>query len=71
MTHRTSPSAPASTLPHDATSALTQEQLSHLLQQVAPRQLDATARAIREPEIILVAPLPLTADVGAVFDAAA
>ena len=38
MTHRTSPSAPASTLPHDATSALTQEQLSHLLQQVAPRQ---------------------------------
>jgi Uma2 family endonuclease len=38
VTHRTSPSAPASSLQHRDTSALTQEQLSRLLQQVAPRQ---------------------------------
>ena len=37
MTRRTSPSATASTLPQSA-AALTQAQLDHLLQQVAPRQ---------------------------------
>ncbi len=108
MTHRTSPSAPASTLPHDATSALTQEQLSHLLQQVAPRPgqwrdedylrlTDCTSRrieltdghvtltvlALRGEGYVEHGVFPrgeravsasfdgLTADVGAVFDAAA
>ena len=38
MTHRTSPSATASALPQGEPCALSQEQLSRLLQQVAPRQ---------------------------------